>query len=93
MISRPLDFTDYQGLSFIVYYGYVNAAGTIMFNAYTVTSIDCPVVPSCAGLSQPDCEAVDNCVWSVFPAPAACEIDCGQFINQEACDNAFDGNT
>jgi len=92
LIPGPLDFTDYQGLDFIVYYGYVNAAGTIMFNAYTVTVIDCPALPACAGLNQMDCEAVNNCVWSAFPTPV-CKIDCHQFGDQESCANAFDGDT
>ncbi|MCD6390183.1 MAG: hypothetical protein J7L69_12290, partial [Desulfobulbaceae bacterium] len=61
LISNSLDFSNYLGLNFIVYYGYVNAAGTIMYNAYTVTVVDYSLVPECAGLDRAACGQTDGC--------------------------------
>jgi len=88
----PLDFSNYIGLKFIVYCGYVNAAGAIMYNAYTVNVVDYSLVPQCSGLDQTTCGSTENCTWNPFPT-GSCVIDCAQFTDEGSCINAFDGNT
>lgn len=92
LIPNTLDFSNYPGLNFIVYCGYVNAAGTIMYNAYTVTVVDYTTVPECAGLDQASCGSTNGCVWNAFPT-GSCVIDCGQFTDENSCATSFDGNT
>lgn len=76
-----LDFSNYIGLNFIVYCGYVNATGTIMYNAYTVNVVEYSLVPQCSGLNQTTCGSTENCTWTPFPPPGNCTIDCDQFTD------------
>ena len=89
LISNTLDFSNYPGLNFIVYCGYIKASGTIMYNAYTVTVVDYTTVPECAGLDQASCGSTNGCVWNIFPS--SCSINCAQF-DENSCAAAFDGN-
>ena len=92
LIPTTLNFSGYLGLNFIVYCGYINAAGTIMYNAYTVTVVDYSAVPQCTGLDQATCSTTNGCIWNAFPV-GSCSIDCTQFTDENSCTAAFDGNT
>ena len=94
LLPNPLDFSNAAGLSFIVYYGYVNGNGTIMYNAYTVNVAECVnnTIPPCSiEQDQQLCETIDGCVWQRFPTQA-CIVDCARYnTDEQTCNNAYDG--
>lgn len=95
LLPNALDFTDYPGFHFIVYYGYVNDAAAIHYNAYTVTVIPCATTQSpCEGLDQTSCGQKNGCswIWNTF-STGTCAVNCDQFTDEQSCRAAFDGNS
>jgi hypothetical protein len=91
LLPEGLDFSDVEGYEFYIYYGYALGA-EIKFNAYSLIVNSGCEVPNCAEITdKTTCEATEGCVFQVFPSPS-CALDCGSYLTEESCNNAFNGN-
>lgn len=70
LLPNPFNFSNAAGLNFIVYYGYVNGNGTIMYNAYTVNVVGCTQTGSLkVGVDMDICNSVEITGPAIYVSP------------------------